>query len=38
MTFFKINFWQNFSKILSKTHQIAPFFKIFSGEHASEHP
>ena len=31
-------FLQNFSKILSKTHQIAPFLKIFSGEHASKSP
>ena len=29
-------FLQNFSKIFSKTHQIAPFFKIFSGEHTPE--
>ena len=27
-------FLQNFSKIFSKTHQIAPFLKSFSGEHA----
>ena len=38
MTIFKLFFWQNFSKILSKTHQIAPFLKIFSGEHAPEPP
>ena len=24
-------FWQNFSKIFSKTYQIAPFLKIFCG-------
>ena len=36
--FFYLFFWQNFSKILSKTHQIAPFLKIFSGEHAPEPP
>ena len=40
---YKINifanfFLQNCSKIYSKTHQIAPFFKIFSGEHAPEPP
>ena len=29
---------QNFSKIFSKTHQIAPFLKFFSGEHAPEPP
>ena len=39
MTIFLIIFFgQNFSKILSKTHQIAPFLKIFSGEHAPEPP
>ena len=38
MTIFKLFFGQNFSKILSKTHQIAPFFKFFSGEHAPEPP
>ena len=31
MTIFKLFLGQNFSKILSKTHQIAPFLKIFSG-------
>ena len=29
---------QNFSKIYSKTHQIAQFFKFFSGEHAPDPP
>ena len=38
MTIFLITFCQNFSKMLSKTHQIAPFLKIFSGEHAPEPP
>ena len=27
-----------FTKIFCKTHQIAPFFKILSGEHAPEPP
>ena len=36
MNIFTIIFLQNFSKIFSKTHQIAPFLKIFSGEHAPE--
>ena len=31
-------FLQNFSKVFSKTHQIAPFFKIFSEEHAPNPP
>ena len=31
MNIFTIIFLQNFSKIFSKTHQIAPFLKIFSG-------
>ena len=31
-------FLQNYSKILSKTHQIAPFLKIFSGKHSPEPP
>ena len=31
-------FTENFSKIHSRTHQIAPFFKIFSGEYAPEPP
>ena len=35
--FFKKN-RQNVSKILSKTHQIAPFLNNFSGEHAPEPP
>ena len=38
MNIFTIIFLQNFSKIFSKTHQIAPFLKIFSGEHAPELP
>ena len=38
MTIFLIIFLQNFSKILCKTHQIASFLKIFSGEHAPEPP
>ena len=38
MTIFKIIFWQNFSKLLSKTHKIAQFLKIFSEEHAPEPP
>ena len=38
MNIFTIIFLQNFSKIFSKTHQIAPFLKIFSGEHAPEPP
>ena len=39
MTIFSIIFFlQNFSKILSKTHQIALFLKIFSVEHAPEPP
>ena len=36
MDIFTIFFLQNFSKIFSKTHHIAPFFKIFSGEHAPD--
>ena len=36
MNIFTIFFLPNFSKIFSKTHQIAPFFKIFSGELAPE--
>ena len=31
-------FLQNFSKIFCKTHQIAPFLKIFSVEHTPEPP
>ena len=31
MNIFTIIFLQNVSKIFSKTHQIAPFLKIFSG-------
>ena len=38
MNIFTIIFLQNFSKIFSKTHQIAPFLKIFSGEHAGRTP
>ena len=38
MNIFTIIFLQNFSKIFSKTHQITPFLKIFSGEHAPEPP
>ena len=38
MNIFTIFFLQNFSKIFSKTHQIAPFLKIVSGEHAPEPP
>ena len=34
MNIFAIFILQNFIKIFSKTHQIAPFKKIFSGEHA----
>ena len=33
-----LQFFFNFSKIFSKTHQIASFKKIFSGEHAPEPP
>ena len=38
MNIFTIIFLQNFSKLFSKTHQIAPFLKIFSEEHAPEPP
>ena len=38
MNIFTIIFLQNVSKIFSKTHQIAPFLNIFSGEHAPEPP
>ena len=38
MTILKLFFDKIFSKILSKTHQIAPFLKIFSGDHAPEPP
>ena len=31
MNIFTIIFLHNFSKIFSKTHQIAPFLKSFSG-------
>ena len=31
MDIFTILFLQNFNKIFSKTHQIAPFFLIYSG-------
>ena len=29
---------QNLIKMYPKTHEIAPFFQIFSGEHAPEPP
>ena len=32
MNIFTVFILQNFSKIFSKTHHIAPFLKIFSGE------
>ena len=35
---FTICFLQNFTKILSKTHQIASFLKKFLEEHAPEPP
>ena len=38
MNIFTILFLQNFNKIFSKTHQIAPFLKIFSGEHTPGPP
>ena len=38
MNIVKKKFGQNCSKIYSKTHQIAPFLKIFSGEHAPDPP
>ena len=38
LIFLQFFFLQNFSKIFSKTHQIASFLKIFSGEHAPEPP
>ena len=38
MNIFTILFLQNFNKIFSKTHQIAPFKKIFSGEHTPGPP
>ena len=38
MNIFTIVLLQNFSKIFSKTHQIAPFLIIFSGEHAPDPP
>ena len=38
MNIFTIFILQNFCKIFSKTHQIAPFLKIFSGEHTPELP
>ena len=34
MNIFTIFFWQNCSKIYSKTHKIAPFLKKITGEHA----
>ena len=38
MNIFGIYLSQNFSKIYSKTHQIAPFIKKNSGEHAPKPP
>ena len=39
MNIFTIYFFlPNFCKIFSKTHQIAPFLKIFSREHGPEAP
>ena len=38
MNIFIIFFLQNFSKIFSKTHQIAPFLKMISGEHMPLNP
>ena len=38
MKIFTIFFDKILAKIFSKTHQIVPFFKIFSGEHAPEPP
>ena len=38
MNIFTIIFSQNFSKIFSKTHQIAPFEKIFSGSMPPDPP
>ena len=38
MNIFTIFCLQNCSKIYSKTHQIARFLNIFSGEHAPEPP
>ena len=38
MVIFKILSRQNLIKIYAKTHQIAPFKQIFSGEHAPEPP
>ena len=38
MNIFTNFFLQNFSKVFSKTHQIAQIKKIFSGEHAPEPP
>ena len=37
-SFLQIFFLQNFSKIFSKTYQIAPFLKKILGEHAPEPP
>ena len=36
--FYNFFFYKIFAKIFSKTHQIVPFFKIFSGEHAPNTP
>ena len=38
MNILQLFFLQNFSKIFSKTHQIAPFYKIFPREYAPEPP
>ena len=38
MNIVKKKFGQNCNKIYSKTHQIAQFLKIFSGEHAPDPP
>ena len=36
MVIFEIFYWQNLIQIYTKTHQIAPFKKMFSGGHAPE--
>ena len=38
MVIFEKKYRQNLIKIHPKTHQIAPFKKIFSGVHAPEPP
>ena len=38
MNIVKKKFGQTCSKIYSKTHQIAPFLKNFSGKHAPDPP